>query len=53
MLDYVGYDLKKLRAAYQAKIDAAKLPADTARELAAALEKGLTGYTYLDASTLA
>jgi arginine decarboxylase len=53
MLDYVGYDLKKLRAAYQAKIDAAKLPADTARELAAALEKGLTGYTYLDATTLA
>ena len=52
MLDYVGYDLKKLRAAYQARIDAAKLPADTARVLGAALEKGLTGYTYLDATTL-
>ena len=53
MLDYVGYDLAKLRAEYQKKIDAAKLPAETARELGAALEAGLTGYTYLDATTLA
>jgi arginine decarboxylase len=47
MLDYVGYDLAKLRAAYQHKIDAAKLPADVAQLMQAALEKGLTGYTYL------
>ena len=53
MLDYVGYDLAKLRAAYQEKIDAANLPADAAREVGEALEKGLTGYTYLDATTLA
>ena len=47
MLDYVGYDLAELRAAYQHKIAAAKLPADTAELMQAALEKGLTGYTYL------
>jgi arginine decarboxylase len=47
MLDYVGYDLAKLRAAYLHKIDAAKLPADEAQLMQAALEKGLTGYTYL------
>ncbi len=53
MLDYVGYDLADLRATYQAKIAAANLPADVASALACALEKGLTGYTYLDATTLA
>ncbi|MEO5596129.1 MAG: arginine decarboxylase, partial [Lysobacteraceae bacterium] len=52
MLDYVGYDLAKLRAAYREKIDAAKLPDDVARQIADALEAGLTGYTYLDAKTL-
>ncbi|MBS0193594.1 MAG: biosynthetic arginine decarboxylase [Proteobacteria bacterium] len=53
MLDYVGYDLAELRAAYRDRIAAAKLPEAMAAELAAALEKGLTGYTYLDATTLA
>jgi arginine decarboxylase len=47
MLDYVGYDLAKLRAEYRAKVDAAKLPDDEAQRIAAALEAGLTGYTYL------
>jgi len=47
MLDYVGYDLAKLRAEYQHKIDAANLPADEAQRMHAALEAGLTGYTYL------
>ena len=47
MLDYVGYDLAKLRAAYHDRIDAAKLPADEAQRMQAALEAGLTGYTYL------
>ena len=50
MLDYVGYNLAELRAAYQSKLDAAQLPADEAARLAAALEAGLTGYTYLDDS---
>ncbi|MBS0456680.1 MAG: arginine decarboxylase [Proteobacteria bacterium] len=53
MLDYVGYDLAALRAAYREKIAAAKLPTDEADRLAAALEQGLTGYTYLDATALA
>jgi len=48
MLDYVGYNLADLRAAYRAKLDAAQLPADEAARLGAALEAGLTGYTYLD-----
>ncbi|MCM2336145.1 MAG: arginine decarboxylase [Pseudomonas sp.] len=48
MLDYVGYDLAQLRAAYAGKVAAAGLPADEAQRLAAALETGLTGYTYLD-----
>ena len=47
MLDYVGYDLKALRAAYREKIDAAKLLPQQAENVAAALEQGLTGYTYL------
>jgi arginine decarboxylase len=47
MLDYVGYDLAKLRAEYQLKVEAAKLPADEAQRFLAALETGLTGYTYL------
>ena len=48
MLDYVGYQLADLRAAYKAKVAAAGLPADEAARLDAALETGLTGYTYLD-----
>jgi arginine decarboxylase len=47
MLDYVGYDLAALRAAYRDKIVAAGIGADEAQRLEAALEHGLTGYTYL------
>ena len=47
MLDYVGYDLTALRAAYREKIAAAKLKPALADSIAQALEKGLTGYTYL------
>ena len=47
MLDYVGYDLAELRAAYRAKVDAAALAPDEAASMMAALETGLTGYTYL------
>jgi arginine decarboxylase len=52
MLDYVGYDLGDLRAAYHAKVAAAGLPADESARLEAALEAGLTGYTYLDDAPL-
>jgi arginine decarboxylase len=47
LLDYVGYKLDDLRAAYRNKIAAAQLPSDEAQRLQAALEAGLTGYTYL------
>ncbi|MCW5568137.1 MAG: biosynthetic arginine decarboxylase [Dokdonella sp.] len=47
MLDYVGYDLAALRAEYRAKIAAAGISGTLADELDAALEAGLTGYTYL------
>jgi len=47
MLDYVGYDLAALRARYAALIDAAGLAREEAAHLGAALEAGLTGYTYL------
>ncbi|MDC8014330.1 biosynthetic arginine decarboxylase [Tahibacter soli] len=47
MLDYVGYDLAALRAAYRDKIAAASIGADEAARLEAILEAGLTGYTYL------
>ncbi len=47
MLDYVGYDLAQLRHTYQSMIAAAGLDADEAARLAAALEAGLTSYTYL------
>ena len=47
MLDYVGYDLNALRAAYRDKIERAGIGADQAAPLLAALEHGLTGYTYL------
>jgi len=48
MLDYVGYSLDALRAAYRDKVAAAQLPAGEAAALGEALEAGLTGYTYLD-----
>src|SRR5581483_997302 len=47
MLDYVGYDLAALRAAYREKIAAAGLSGGDAERIGAALEQGLTGYTYL------
>lgn len=47
MLDYVGYDLGELRAAYRDKIAAAGLSGAPAEAIEAALEAGLTGYTYL------
>ncbi len=47
MLDYVGYSLAELRAAYREKVEAAKLPANESAMMLAALEAGLTGYTYL------
>lgn len=47
MLDYVGYDLNELRAAYKAKVDAAGLEPLEAARLLVDLETGLTGYTYL------
>ena len=48
MLDYVGYKLDDLRSAYNGKVDAANLPAAESEALKAALEAGLTAYTYLD-----
>jgi arginine decarboxylase len=48
MLDYVGYRLDELRAAYRDRVDSAHLPGEEATQLMAALEAGLTGYTYLD-----
>ncbi len=53
LLDYVGYRLDDLRAAYAGRIAAAQLPATQAQELADALEAGLTGYTYLSDEPLA
>ena len=53
MLDYVGYALADVRAAYDAKIAAAQLGGDEPRALREALEAGLTGYTYLDDAPLA
>ncbi|WP_226467572.1 arginine decarboxylase [Luteimonas panaciterrae] len=53
MLDYVGYKLDALRQAYRDKIAAAKLPEEEAERLNAALEAGLTGYTYLDDAPIA
>jgi arginine decarboxylase len=47
MLDYVGYKLDALRAEYKAKVDAAGLPEAEAASMNAALEAGLTAYTYL------
>lgn len=47
MLDYVGYDLAQLRAAYGRMIAAAGLAKPESAALRAALEAGLTGYTYL------
>jgi arginine decarboxylase len=48
MLGYVGYDVQQLRLAYAKRIQAAGLPEAEAQRLRAAIEAGLTGYTYLD-----
>jgi arginine decarboxylase len=47
LLDYVGYDLGDLRKAYRAKVVSAGLDEASAASCYAALETGLTGYTYL------
>lgn len=47
LLDYVGYKPDDLRAAYRDKIAAAGIRGDAATTIEAALESGLTGYTYL------
>jgi arginine decarboxylase len=47
MLDYVGYDLGALRAAYREKIRDAGLAGDEASRIEKTLEAGLTAYTYL------
>jgi arginine decarboxylase len=47
MLDYVGYDLAALRASYRGKIAESGVDEAEAKRLEAALEAGLTGYTYL------
>jgi len=52
MLDYVGYRLDELRAAYRMKVEATDLGPDEASALLQALEHGLTGYTYLEETTL-
>ena len=47
MLDYVGYNLDALRRTYRDKVEAAQLPDAEAARMNAALEAGLTAYTYL------
>jgi arginine decarboxylase len=47
LLDYLGYQPDDLRAAYREKLAKAGIDGDDARHLEAALEAGLTGYTYL------
>lgn len=47
LLDYVGYDLGALRKSYRDKVVAAGLDEASAATCYAALETGLTGYTYL------
>jgi arginine decarboxylase len=53
MLDYVGYGLADLRAAYAERVAKAQLPTEESKLLAEALEAGLTGYTYLSDEPLA
>jgi arginine decarboxylase len=47
LLDYVGYPAEELRAGYRHKIAAAGIGQPQAQRIEAALEAGLTGYTYL------
>jgi len=53
MLDYVGYRLDDLRAVYAQRVHDAGLPRKEALAIAATLEAGLTGYTYLSDEPLA
>ena len=53
MLDYVGYKLDALRAAYRGMVAAAQLPSAESERLNAVLEAGLTAYTYLSDEPLA
>lgn len=48
MLDYVGYKLDDLRRTYRARVAAADLTPAEAERFNAALEAGLTAYTYLE-----
>ena len=52
MLDYVGYKLDDLRRTYRARVAAADLTAAEAERFNAALESGLSAYTYLDDAPL-
>jgi arginine decarboxylase len=47
LLRYVGYDLDRMRLAYRARVTAARLSLAEAKAIHAALEAGLSGYTYL------
>ena len=51
LLGYVGYDANNLRMAFAQKIGAANLGREEADRLRAALEAGLTAYTYLAEET--
>lgn len=51
MLDYVGYDIKALRASYRERIAAAGIAGSEAETLYTALDGGLTAYTYLAEDT--
>ncbi|KAF1687016.1 arginine decarboxylase [Pseudoxanthomonas broegbernensis] len=51
MLDYVGYRLDDLRTIYAQRVREAGLPQEQAQAIAATLEAGLTGYTYLSDAT--
>jgi arginine decarboxylase len=51
MLDYVGYALADLRKSYRTKVDEAGLDPIESAQMLAALEAGMTGYTYLHEST--
>ena len=47
LLDYVGYRTDDLRKTYREKIAAAGVTGEAVQRIEAALEAGLTGYTYL------
>ena len=47
MLDYVGYDLADLRQTYRQRIATAGIEGAEATQIFAALDEGLTAYTYL------